>query len=68
MNVTVFSNRKYLYRQELCDKGEEDHLLSIPHLLAIDFNPTPQFPPLPSVLHKDLWRYLKDTKNPLTND
>ncbi len=62
VNVTVFSYKNYLYRQELCDKGEEDHLLTIPHLLAIDFNPTPQFPPLATILHKDLWRYLIDTE------
>lgn len=57
VNVTVYSYKNYLYRQKLCDKGEEDHLLTVPHLLAIDFNPTPQLPPLATVLHKDLWRF-----------
>lgn len=55
-NVTVCLCKHNLYRQELCDEREEDHLLAVPHLLAIDLNPTPQFPSLAAILHKDLWR------------
>lgn len=56
VNMTVYLYKPNLYRQELCYEGEEDHLLTVPHLLSIDLNPTPQFPPLAAILHKDLWR------------
>lgn len=31
----------HLDRQKFCDKGQEDHLLTIPDLLAVGFNATP---------------------------
>lgn len=48
-------HRLYLYGKELSDKGEEDHLLAVPHLLSVDLDPTPQLPALSAISHKDLY-------------
>lgn len=57
-------NRKRLHEriepdldgEELADQRQEDHFFTVPHLLGINLNPSPEFPPLPAVLHKDLER------------
>lgn len=50
----LHKDRLYLYWKELCDKGKEDHFLTVPHLLSVDLNSTPQLPALSAISHKDL--------------
>lgn len=44
----------YLDGEELGDERQENHLLAVPHLLAVHLDAPPQLPPLPPVLHEDL--------------
>lgn len=43
-----------LYREELAYERQKHHLFTVPNLLGIDFYSASEFPPLPTVLHKDL--------------
>ena len=43
-----------LNREELTDERHKHHLLTVPHLFAIDLYPASELPPLPTVPHEDL--------------
>lgn len=45
---------QYLDVDEISDEGHEDHLISVPALSGVHFNPSLQLPPLATVPHEDL--------------
>lgn len=45
---------RYLDVDEVSDERHEDHLISIPTLSGIHFDPSLQLPPLATVPHEDL--------------
>lgn len=46
--------QQYLDVDEVRDEGHEHHLISIPTLPGVHFNPSLQLPPLATVTHEDL--------------
>lgn len=45
---------QHLDVDEISDEGHEDHLISVPTLSGVYFNPSLQLPPLATVPHEDL--------------
>lgn len=45
-----------LHAEKLADERDEQHLLTVPHLLVVHFHLPTELPPLPAVLQKDLGR------------
>lgn len=43
-----------LDRKEVIDEWQKHHVLTVPHLFAVDLDSASQLPPLTTVLHKDL--------------
>lgn len=50
-----------LYRKEFTDEWQKHHVFTVPHLLSIDLYSASELPPLPTVLHKDLFTHTHNT-------